>query len=89
MFLKLRIPFFKDFDKKTLRMLMDRIYCSHYKRHDCVVEFKKPQDQLCVLLSGRLARYDKKKFYVIDKESKVDGYVDTLQDIGKEGMTEF
>ena len=26
---------------------------------------------------------------MIDKESKVDGYVDTLQDIGKEGMTEF
>ena len=33
MFLKLRVPFFADFDKKTLRPVMERMLCSFYKKH--------------------------------------------------------
>ena len=42
-----------------------------------------------MILNGRLARYDKLKFFKIEKESKIDGYVETLEDIGREGMTDY
>lgn len=32
MFLKLRIPFFADFDKKALKVIMERMLCQDYRR---------------------------------------------------------
>jgi len=36
MFLKLRVAFFKDFDKKTLRLLMERMLCRSFLRREVV-----------------------------------------------------
>jgi len=33
MFLKLKIPFFADFDKKTLKLVMERMVAQFYSVH--------------------------------------------------------
>ena len=68
---------------------MDRMLCKDYQRHDVIVEYKKPQDSLVIVLSGRMAKYSKKKAFIIEKDTKIDGYIEALEDIGKDGMTEF
>jgi len=40
MFLKLKVPFFADFDKKTLRLVMERMLFIYLKKGQFVSRFK-------------------------------------------------
>lgn len=57
MHLKLRVPFFSDFDKKTLKLATDRMLCNYLQRNSIVKDFDTPEDTLYVVLEGRIGRY--------------------------------
>ena len=61
MFLKIRVPFFSNFDKKTLRTMMERMGCTYYKRGQVVQKFKDDAEEMKVVLSGKLAEFKKLK----------------------------
>ena len=42
MFLKMRVPFFMSFDKKTIRLIMERINCNWVNRNQVVCRYKDP-----------------------------------------------
>jgi CRP-like cAMP-binding protein len=60
MYLKLRVPFFIDFDKKTLKFIMERISCQFFKKGKIVQEFGQEGDQMLVVIDGELSCYFKK-----------------------------
>ena len=57
MFLKLKVPFFADFDKKTLKLVMERMLCSYLKRGQVVSKYKDEADQLYIVITGKLGSY--------------------------------
>ena len=52
MFLKMRVPFFQTFDKKTIRLIMERINCNWVNRNQIVCRFKDSGEQMYVLITG-------------------------------------
>jgi len=59
MYLKLRVPFFSDFDKKTLRMVMERMLCSLFDKQRIIEEFGKPLEQMHIILNGAIGQFPK------------------------------
>jgi CRP-like cAMP-binding protein len=57
MFLKLRVPFFADFDKKTLRPVMERMLCNFYKKHTTVCKMGDEAEYMMIVIDGELAAY--------------------------------
>ena len=57
MFLKLRITYFKHFSKKTLRLLVERMVSKMYRRGDILSKFKDKQDEMIIIISGKVGEY--------------------------------
>ena len=85
MFLKLKVPFFKEFDKKTLRMVMDRCVTTNYKRSQVVSEFEADMNKMHMLLSGKLGKYT--GYRSNDHRKVLDTVVEEKAIIGEQGMT--
>jgi hypothetical protein len=86
MFLKLRVPFFKEFDKRTLRFVMDRSVTTTCLRSQVVAEYKSNMNKMHVVLEGRLGRYDGHRSRSDQKE--ISHIFEEGAVLGEEGMTD-
>lgn len=55
MYLKLRVPFFADFDKKTLKFIMERTGSSFFKKGKIVQEYGHEADHMLMVIDGELS----------------------------------
>ena len=85
MFLKLRVPFFADFDKKTLKLIMDRFITSNYKRSQVLAEYSSHMTKLFIVLNGKIGQYDGYKSR--DDRKRLNMVYEENQAFGEEGMT--
>ena len=69
MFLKLKVPFFADFDKKTLKLVMERMLCSYLKRGQVVSKYKDEADQLYIVITGKLGSYTNVRHHDAEKST--------------------
>lgn len=88
MFLKLRVPFFADFDKKTLRPVMERMLCNFYKKHQIVARLGDNAECLMIVLDGELGAYEGIGHEDITKDLIPTTTIATLGTWGETGMTE-
>lgn len=58
MFLKLRVRFFEDFDKKTLRLVMERMLCQVFRRNTIVARNGEQAENISIVINGRLTGYE-------------------------------
>ena len=72
MWLKLRMPFFADFDKRTLRVVVERFLCQDYKRNQVVTKFEKEADQMYVVIQGAVGEYDGTRWDCIEDNQEPD-----------------
>ena len=87
MFLKLKVPFFADFDKKTLKLVMDRMLCSYLKKNQVITKFRDVADQIYIVINGRLGEYDGVSHHDC-KGLEPNEYYEPYQTWGDEAMTE-
>lgn len=57
MFLKLRISYFKNFSKKTLKLLVERMVSKMYRRGDYLSKFKEKQEEMIIIISGKVGEF--------------------------------
>lgn len=58
MFLKLRVKFFEDFDKKTLRLVMERMLCQIFRRNTIIARNGEPAENIYIVINGKLTGYE-------------------------------
>ena len=58
MFLKLKVPFFADFDKKTLKLVMERMVAQYYNSHTFIHKFNNEAEAVYIVISGQVGVYD-------------------------------
>ena len=52
MFLKLKIPFFADFDKKTLKLVIERMVAQYYPTHATIHTLNEEAECINMVLTG-------------------------------------
>ena len=87
MFLKLKVPFFADFDKKTLKLVMERMLCSYLKGKQVVSKFKDEADQLYIVITGKLGNYIGVRHHDAE-EATPDSMYEPFETWGDDAMTE-
>jgi hypothetical protein len=88
MFLKLRIPFFADFDKKTLRPVMERMLCNFYRKHQIVCKRADEAEHMMIVIDGELSAYEGVDFEDVTKELVPTSLITVLGTWGEDAMTE-
>ena len=88
MFLKLRVPFFRDFDKKTLRFIMERTSSQFFRKGKTVHEYGEDGDHMIVVIDGQLACYYQRHISDITPDQEPDQTVDPNEAWGEDCMTE-
>ena len=88
MFLKLRVPFFADFDKKTLRPVMERMLCNFYKKNQIVCQFNESAECMMIVIDGELGAFENLLPEEIQKDSLPTKQIDQLGTWGESAMTE-
>ena len=86
MWLKLRMPFFADFNKKSLKVIADRFVCLDFRPDKIVTKFDKPADQMYIVLSGTVASYNKTVYDNIQVDQKPSKIYKAMDRIGEECM---
>jgi hypothetical protein len=87
MFLKLKVPFFVDFDKKTLRLVMERMLFIYLKKGQFVSRFKHEAEQVYICISGKLGEYKEVPHNRIDGQAP-DSIYEPYMTWGEDAMTE-
>lgn len=57
LFLKLRVPFFSSFNRRTLRIIIERISVQFLRRDQYLTQFERQADFLYVMIQGQLAEF--------------------------------
>ena len=86
MFLKLRVPFFADFDKKALKVVMERMLCQDYKRGSIISKYKEEAENMYIVISGEVQQYDGRHHYELEG-LEPDRRCQELESWGEEAMT--
>ena len=88
MFLKLRVPFFADFDKKTLRPVMERMLCNFYKKHQIVCKKGEDAEHMMIVIDGELSAYEGVDHEDVTKDLLPTNLISILGTWGEDAMTE-
>lgn len=85
MFLKMRVPFFQTFDKKTIRLIMERINCNWVNRNQVVCRFKDSGEQMYVLITGQVGEYIGIKHNAVD-DAEPDEIYEPVSTFGEDNL---
>ena len=88
MFLKLKVPFFKDFDKKTLKFIMERTSSQFFKKGKVVHEYGLAADHMLVVIDGQLSCYYETIIENVSPDQEPDMVVSSNETWGEDCMTE-
>ena len=88
MFLKMRVPFFSDFDKKTLKLVSERFAYRMYSTNESINKFNEEAETLFVVVSGRVGHFNSKNKEELTNQDKPDSLSTEIMNWGHEGMTQ-
>lgn len=88
MFLKLRVPFFADFDKKTLRLVSERFAFRIYQIKETINTYGEDANLLYVVVRGEVGHYYGIKKDQITNGTNPEGLSTEIMSWGHEGMAQ-
>ena len=86
MWLKLRMPFFADFDKKSLKVIADKITCLEFKKDKVITRFGKSAEQMFMVIFGKIGAYNDTHPEKICEDQKPDRVFKEMDIIGEEAV---
>ena len=88
MFLKLRVPFFADFDKKTLKLVAERFVFRIYQPKEVINTYNEDATVLYVVIRGEVGHYYGLKPSQISADANPEGLSMDIMSWGHEGMAQ-
>lgn len=86
MFLKLRVPFFASFDKRALRLVIDRVSISFLRRDQVLTQYGRTAEHLYTVISGQLAEYEATHAVAVKESTEPDATIEPYSTFGEECM---